>query len=159
MTMRFAACCISGLLVAGSAVADCVPDGLSAETAGLIVHADRFFAEFTLTLANKSTADLGGVIVEYRLTADNRPSSLAEGASQFAHTLDGGLLSGEETSMRDVLSLSEHAAGIIKSQSLHSALSLTATITAAADVEMRPIGNGFDPFQLWLTDVSPIPCE
>jgi hypothetical protein len=150
---------ISLFSIASPAFAGCVPEGLKARVSELVVHADAYFAEFQLGLDNQTANDLGGAIIEYTLTAKGRPSPLAEDVSQFAHTLEGGLLAGESTSMRDVISISEHAAGIIGAQGDAIELQLDVSISSVADTSLRPIGGGFDPFQLWLTEVSPQPCK
>lgn len=147
------------LMVASQVDASCTPDGLAAEISDLTVHPDGQFAEFRLIINNQTAHDLGGAIIELTLTAKGRPSPLAESVSQLAHTLEGGLLAGETTSMREVISISEHAAGIIAAQVDEIELQLDASISAAADVALHPIGGGIDPFQLWSTEASPLRCR
>lgn len=141
---------------AHSETAACTPSGLTLSTANVQINADLDFAEFQTTIQNASDTDLGGLIVEYTLTSPGRPSPLAQEYSQFTHTLEGGLLSGETTTIRDVLPISGHASNIIKSQT--PTLSLDAQILLTADTELRPIGDGIDPFGLWKETRSPRPC-
>ena len=137
----------------------CTIDGITIEVGALTAYPEAGFVEFQVTINNASGADIGGLIVEYEMTAPGRPSPLASDISQFTHTLDGGLLSGESTAMRDIISLSDHAANIIATSNAKNALSVSADITAMADAQMQPVGGGIDPFQLWSRTPSPITCQ
>lgn len=95
-----------------AAIADCSPDWISA-TVSDIMLLNQGAIELALTIKNTGDDAIGGAIVIYTVTAEGRPSPLAEAPSQMAHTLPGALLPGEATTLRDVIALSDHAMNII----------------------------------------------
>lgn len=141
-----------------AASATCSPDWISASTAE-IKPVFGSAIELQLTIENTGSYAIGGAIVNYTVTAPGRPSDLASGPSQFAHTLQGGLLGGEFTTLRDVISLSEHAANIVAGLADPEVITVEATVVGIADAEMRPIGGSSDPFQLWQDAPSSIRCD
>jgi len=112
-------------------------------------------AMYELEIANNTSIDISGVIVEHELWAGARPIALATGYSQSAHLLGGGLLAGETTRFPEYIPLSAHAAKLAEAA---SEISIRVEVKNIADLQAHPVGIQPDPFALWSAVRSEIPC-
>jgi hypothetical protein len=111
---------------------------------------------FDLKITNGLKADLGGAIVKYELWSADRPKALASSYAQYAHSMRGGLLSGETATLREFIGLTDRAMQLATSA---STLTVTVSLLNVADLDMKPIGSEYDPFSLWEKDPSTETCE
>jgi len=133
---------------------DCIRSNVLISSASAAVEVDA--VGYDLSITNNLTVDVGGAIIRYELWSADRPTPLAASYAQYAHTIRGGLLSGEATTMREFIGLTDRAMDLAKSA---SALNVTVTLENVADLKMQPLGTSFDPFALWDEKRSNQPCE
>jgi hypothetical protein len=112
--------------------------------------------KYELTIKNGLSIDLGGVIIRYELWSKDRPTSLASGYADIAHTIRGGLLSGETAALETFIGLRDREMSLAIQS---TELTVLLTLENAADLEQRPIADGYDPFNLWSQDRSERHCE
>jgi hypothetical protein len=133
---------------------DCLRSNVLISSANAAVEVDA--VGFDLSITNNLTMDLGGAIVRYELWSADRPVPLAASYAQFAHSIRGGLLSGETTTFKEFIGVTDRAKKLALSA---SALSVAVSLENVADLKMQPLGKSYDPFALWDEKRSNHPCE
>ena len=146
-----------GVLLGTPALAydDCVNQHLEIATDSVRIEADGL-AYYRLVIANNFDFPIGGVVVEHALWANNRPSALGEGYSQFSHTLGGGVLPGERTEVIEYVSIYDREAALARAA---ESLEVRFKLVAVADIENRIIGPGEDPYGMYSEVHSPFGCR
>lgn len=160
---RFLAICLTSALATGPATASkadvteaCIAAMVQVTAWKSEVLEGQQVARYELEIINNTSIDISGVIIEHELWADDRPTALATGYSQSAHTLGGGLLAGETTRFPEYIPLSAHAANIAETA---NDVSVRLKIQNIADLQKRPVGAEADPFALWNAERSDIRCS
>jgi len=146
---------ILGISVSANADDACVDNHISLTVENIRIEADDL-VYYDLTITNDLDFPIGGLEVEHELWANNRPSALGSGYSQFSHTLGGGILAGETTKVTEYVSVYEREVALARSA---EQLEVKIKLLAVADIEGRLVGNGNDPYGEYRAPANDQTCK
>jgi len=111
---------------------------------------------FDLSIDNGMDFDLGGVLIEYTVWADDRPRPLHKWYSELAYDLGGGLLAGERTEFRDFVALFQRELGLAENA---ENLTVEGEVLNAADADLFALTDAGDVYGMWNADSSKYLCD
>lgn len=111
---------------------------------------------FDLSIDNGLDIDLGGVLIEYTVSADDRPRPLHKWYSELAYDLGGGLLAGERTEFQDFVALYQREVKLAEKAKI---LTVEGEILNAADADLFALTDASDVYGMWKSDTTKYLCD